>query len=484
MGSDLGKSNQEPQPESGSAPVQETELPPDAASKFAAGSFLSALIVIALLFLLAFVWINDSTFILWLVFSVLTLILMWVSRHNWWPWIALLTLALVVFSGVPRSDTATPSPTPTMGATRLVPVPSSKLQPGTGLLIPNHIIDLTVTVPVEGQPPQRYVFQNIRVDQLLGDYGPVSVFQRSDIKTIVLAVPAHLADELQSVLALEESTIAYSLLPTPSAATPEMSDTSLAVKEDETAAASQATVAPSPVKVFISIPIDALTIGTGPLAVGDSVEVFVYETTGAGTPAPTPASFPNLIVARLLSDAGPVSAINWNAVRRVIVEVSVQEAPILEAAVSKENATILYRKLEGTATPTVMVTATETTPTFTLTPHLTRLAIPVASLQPPNASLPAGSKARLVIVVRPGQDAASGTGTPTTNTTAQEFCVTVPTGTPQNGSVTPESGSATPESRSLTFDLPISDLARYAESITAAAAIYLVADPDCAVQPK
>jgi hypothetical protein len=178
---------------------------------------------------------------------------------------------------------------------------------------------------------------------------------------------------------------------------------------------------------------------------------------------PTPSSFLSLIVAGLSSDAGPVSTTNWNAVKEITVEVSQEEASLLQAALSRDNVRIIYHKIASLPTATQM--PTEGTPSPPPTPQWTELSILRASIPNLDASLEAGEKGRLVIV-RASPDATSGTSMPGGAPDAQEFCVIV---------------TALPTEGSISFQLELRDLARYAESITAPVNIFLVSDDSCSI---
>jgi hypothetical protein len=484
MGSEDGSARQKSSSNIAPTRVPDMGDPPGAASKTSVQSFTSSdeFIIVAgilIIFLLAF----QPSALWWGSFFIFAALLVVISRHNWWPWIGLLVLAVLVIPGIQNSLANSPAVTPTVGATRLVPVPSSKLQLGTGLLLPDHILDLTVIVPVEGQPSQRYLFPNLRVDQLLGDNGPVSVFQRSDIKIIVLAVPAEIAEELQSVLALEASTIAYSLLPAATPALKDITETLLPDAGQGVVDGTPSTATPSPAEIYVTLPIDKLTGGTGPLAIGEYIAVDVYVPAGDDPSLPEPVSFPSLRVAGLFSDTGPVSTINWNAVQEILVEVSAEEAPLLQAVLSKEDARIIYRQIQYTPTPTESPTGDETAATVTETPPFTEVSIPVKWFQNLDPSLEAKGKARLVVVVRSGADATAEASSTVPVLRAQEFCVTItmPPATPAV-TVTPADTAiptAHAQDGSVSFRLDLKDFARYAESITAPEAIFLVADPNC-----
>jgi hypothetical protein len=218
----------------------------------------------------------------------------------------------------------------------------------------------------------------------------------------------------------------------------------------------------------MAIPIDQWTAGTGPLAAGDFVQVFVYRPGTGGAPTPAPVRFLNLRVLELWSDKGLISSLNWNAVKTVIVEISADEAPALQQALSEENVTLVYQKILETPTATLISTPREEKgmPTATVAPGWVDVSIPFAWIQNPIVfpdENDGGFMSRLVIVFKSSENRAGDQSS--VSFTSQEFCVTVLSKPVENSPVK--------------IRLKIDDLADYAEAIAAQAGVYLVADPDC-----
>ena len=133
---------------------------------------------------------------------------------------------------------------------------------------------------------------------MLGETGPVSVYDRGDIKTVVLEVPGHSADELLNVLSEKDTTISYRVME--GTATPSVSPTS------------------GSGRLIAAIPVNRFTMGSGPLAKDDQIDLRFYIPNAEKTPVPV--DFLVVKVVELYSNQGPITTGNWEAVKTILVE--------------------------------------------------------------------------------------------------------------------------------------------------------------------
>jgi hypothetical protein len=386
---------------------------------------------------------------------------------NWFPLLVLIGLVIItvlVFSGPPSSNTDQTGPAQVSirgsDSRVLIPVAVEKLSLGTGMLKPGDSIILIVSIPVDGSPPLQYDFSHIAVYELLGISGPVSLYQRADIKTIVLEVHKDRAAEIQSVISAKDAEITYQVVEGYPAETPNP---------------------PAPDGfVQLPIPLDRFTAGTGPFSPGDYLNVTVHY---IGTDGKTlvPVSFPNMKVTGLMSINGSIAPSNWNAIQNVILEVPADRAVELIQALAKEGRVIAYSRLSDAATPTPVPADTPIPPTPLSIPTLAAdwsyIRLPIDGISNPGQFiLDSPQDGRLVIVYQQVKD------TFTTHANEQ-FCVKVVAFLDENG----ENARAVFEKKNSTqvlISLPIGDLARYGQALAGQVQLYLVPDIGCSTTPQ
>lgn len=387
---------------------------------------------------------------------------------NWFPLLVLTGLIIItvfVFRApqAGESDSSNPAQVSLRGADNhvLLPVAVEKLSLGTGPLKPGDQLVVNASLPQADGAPLQFEFPQVIVYELLGTSGPVSIYQRSDIKTVVLGVQREMAAELQSVLLVKDAQITYQIV----AGDP----------------ATAATAAVPSGFLQVMVPMDQFTPGTGPFSPGDYIDLTIHYPGEDGKTLEAVA-FLNVRVTDLLSVNGSISPRNWNAIQTILLEVPSGRAVELVQALAKEGRLIEYsrRTVAATSTPTITPTTAATLPPLA-TPGLTTgwayIRIPLADISDlPPFVLETPKDGRLIIVYQIVKDGA-------TEHSTEQFCVKVLAYLDENGK-NARTLLDKKASKTILLSLPIDDLARYGNAMATKVLLYLVEDAGCGLSPQ